>query len=434
MGYLQADVPVGHPDFGKAFPCECRRAEIEARRLANLRRVSNLEALSYMTFATFKTEMPGTPEDIRQNLRHASEMAKTFAASPRGWLVLRGGYGCGKTHLAAAIANERLARGEPVLFVIVPDLLDHLRAAFHPSSEELPYDQEFETVRAASLLILDDLGTQNTTAWAEEKLYQIINYRYNARLPTVITTNQEDEQIDPRLYSRMVDPHLSNIVTILAPDHRVGGVSVRRQTLSSLSAHRDQTFKSFNVSSKGEQGARKDKNLEQARDLAMNYAENPKDWLVFTGDYGCGKTHLAAAIANHREEKGLPALFIVVPDLLDHLRATFSPDSPVSYDRLFVEIKEAPLLILDDLGTESATSWAREKLFQLLDYRYASRKPTVITLADKTEVDPRLKSRLLDMARCEVHRIDASSYRDSEQREAEARSKRPTRGQRRAAK
>ncbi len=105
-----------------------------------------------------------------------------------------------------------------------------------------------------------------------------------------------------------------------------------------------------------------------------------------------------------------------MPDLLDHLRATFSPKSLVSYDQRFEEVRTAPLLILDDLGTQSATPWAKEKLFQLLNYRYNARLPTVITLAQESEVDERLKSRMLDISRCTVFEILAPSYRGERRR------------------
>ncbi len=136
----------------------------------------------------------------------------------------------------------------------------------------------------------------------------------------------------------------------------------------------------------------------------------------FIGTYGCGKTHLAAAIANYQltvPGRSIP-MFVVVPDLLDHLRATFSPTSPTTLDRLFEQVKSTPLLILDDLGTESATPWAREKLFQLLNYRYAARLPTVITTFSQVkELDERLASRMEDSSRCTVHGIIAPSYRGS---------------------
>ena len=80
--------------------------------------------------------------------------------------------------------------------------------------------------------------------------------------------------------------------------------------------------------------------------------------MVITGTYGSGKTHLAAAIANRQAELGHPPMFVMVPDMLDHLRATFNPNSPVSYDRRFDEIRAAPLLVLDDLGAASMKPWA----------------------------------------------------------------------------
>ncbi|MCJ7667353.1 MAG: ATP-binding protein, partial [Anaerolineae bacterium] len=186
LGYLYRDVAPGDPDFGRPILCQCKEKELAEKRLQDLRRAGNLGLLSRMTFESFKPQGYGLPPRQRENLKRAYELAKGFAQDPKGWLVLSGGYGCGKTHLAAAIANYRLGQGEPVLFVVVPDLLDHLRATFSPDSP-VAYDERFEMVRTAPLLILDDLGTQSSTPWAQEKLYQIINYRYNAQLPMVIT-------------------------------------------------------------------------------------------------------------------------------------------------------------------------------------------------------------------------------------------------------
>jgi len=409
------DVPAGHPDFARLFPCRCKLAELEAKRFSGLRKISNLGALSHMTFERFVLEGQGhLPKAQKITLEMAYNRARIFAEKAEGWLVLQGGFGCGKTHLAAAIANYRLQRGHPVLFVVVPDLLDHLRATYRPTSE-VAYDERFEQVRTAPLLILDDLGTQSTTPWAQEKLYQIVNYRYNERLPTVITTNCKLEEIDLRLRSRLVDSELTTVVHIRAPDYRRPAKEESSQSeLSSLIHHRDQTLDSFDPRTH-ELPADERENLKQAFLIAQEYAQNPQDWLVFTGTFGCGKTHLAAAIANYQVSQGHSALFIVVPDLLDHLRATFSPNSLISYDKRFEEVRTAPLLVLDDLGTESATPWAREKLFQLFNYRYNARLPTVITMQESVEeleeTNPRLSSRMLDFSRCTVFAIIAPSYR-----------------------
>lgn len=409
IGYLRQDVPVDHPHFGKLVPCECRLAEQEAVRTRQLRSISNLDTMARFTFDRFVPEGYGLVEEKRRNLRMAYDAARAFATRPEGWLVLLGSYGCGKTHLAAAIANEVVDRGEPAIFVVVPDLLDHLRATYSPYSD-VAYDQRFEEIRASSLLILDDLGAHSSTPWAQEKLFQLFNYRYNAQLPTVVTSNHQLEEIDIRIRSRLIDPDMAQIIKILAPDFRQSGVVHGMAELSSLALHADQTFDSFDLR-EHELDREKAENLKRAVAVAKDFAAKPRDWLAISGTYGCGKTHLAAAIANEVTNRGESALFVVVPDLLDHLRATFNPNSLTPYDKRFDEIRKAPLLILDDLGTESATPWAEEKLYQLFNYRYNARLPTVITMAQEVDLKPRLKSLIMDVGRCTPFVILVPSYR-----------------------
>jgi DNA replication protein DnaC len=424
LGFVREDVPVGHPHFGKLFPCRCKLAEIEQQRLDRLRALSNLKQLAHMTFDRFSPDAHGLSADQAAILRVAFDSARQYADRPEGWLVLLGGYGCGKTHLAAAIANQVIERGRPVLFVVVPDLLDHLRATFSPNSL-VSYDERFEEVRNAALLILDDLGTQSSTPWAQEKLYQILNYRYNARLPTVITSNNSLEDIDLRIRSRMVDPDLATLLIILAPDFRQSGVSQGQSDLSSLALLHDMTFERFSLR-QDELPAEERESLRHAFEFCRAYAEQPEDWLVLAGDYGCGKTHLAAAIANAQLAFGRSALFVVVPDLLDHLRATFSPASQARFDKRFEEVRTAPLLVLDDLGTESASPWAREKLYQLFNHRYNARLPTVITTSQPVdELDPRLRTRMLDQQRCTYLLVKAPSFRRSPQRRATRKERTP---------
>ncbi len=414
VGFLRRDVPVDHPDFGRAVPCVCKLRETQHAELDDLRKTSGLAHLTQMTFSAFRSEGIGLPPDKRKNLRDAHDSARAFASDPRGWLLLKGGYGCGKTHLAAAIANERLARSEAVLFIVVPDLLDHLRATFAPTSR-VTYDDRFESVKTAPLLILDDLGAQVTTQWAQEKLFQLFNYRYNAQLPTVITTNRELEEIDPRVRSRLADATFCKIVTLLAPDFRQGGVDTNGSGISNLAHYGDMTFESFNSRDDELKGDART-NLRRIIFTAKDYAEKPHGFIVFTGEYGCGKTHLAAAIANAISQRGGSASLVVVPDLLDHLRATFAPGSTVTYDQRFDETRSAPVLVLDDLGTENATPWAREKLFQIIDYRYVAKLPTIITIHREAEIDARIQSRIFDLARSSVNEILAPSYRTTHRR------------------
>jgi DNA replication protein DnaC len=409
-GFVRLQVPVGHPLFGKAVPCICKRRERRERRLARLLKDSNLQHLRGMTFDSFEVKQDVSNE-VKVSLQDALGLARDFAATPKGWLLFTGDYGSGKTHLAASIANYRIEHGQAALFVVVPDLLDYLRSAYAPNSPAT-YDERFEQVRGVELLILDDLGTQNSTPWAAEKLYQILNYRYNSELPTVITTNQNLADMDPRLASRLKDQALVHMVPIYATDSRTKG----NQAFGSLSPYGRFTFDSFSLR-QGELEPADSQSLAQTVALLRAWSENPVNWLLVRGDYGVGKTHLAAAVANRIASNGMSVLFVVVSDLLDHLRATYQPNSPVSYDQRFNEVRRARLLVLDDLGAQNATPWAQEKLFQILNYRYVSRLATILTVSDAgwENMDERLKSRLMDADVCKTIDIDVPTYRGTVQ-------------------
>jgi len=410
IGYLRFDVPPGHPKFGQVVPCVCRQSVLEQHRRKRLFAMSHLDELGHLTFETFQPRgRIGIGPQQAASLEQAYNTARQFAENPQGWLLLSGGYGCGKTHLAAAIANAVVAQGTAALFLTVPDLLDFLRFAY--GSQEDTFEARFEEIRQVPLLVLDDFGTQSATPWAQEKLFQILNFRYINRLPTVITTNLMLSEIEPRLRSRLQDPELVTHVHIQAPDYRRPVDDTGHSELSTLGLMSKYTFGNFSLREDERLPKRDAESLRKAFEAARAFAEEPSGWLVFNGPYGNGKTHLAAAIANYRAGVGYPPLFVVVPDLLDHLRATFSPNSAVSYDRRFEEIRTAPLLILDDLGTQATTPWAREKLYQLFNYRYNAELPTVITTAlSLEEIDARLRSRMLDPRLSRIYLISAPPY------------------------
>lgn len=410
VGYLRRDLPLGHPDFGKIIICKCRQGDIQRQVRDRLFRMSNLDELKHLTFENFERGgRIGIGPAQAKSLEQAYNTSRKFARSLEGWLLLQGRYGCGKTHLAAAVANFVVDLGIPALFITVPDLLDTLRFSY--SDRDAPFAERFEEIRQAKLLIMDDFGTQNATPWAQEKLFQIINYRYINNLPLLVTTNLSLDQIEGRIRSRLQDPDLVSRIQILAPDYRRPMDDTGHPEMSSLDLMTDRTFGNFSMRGGENLKQNQKKSLDNAFRAAQDFAEQPRGWLVFMGPYGSGKTHLAAAIANYRAATGIPPLFIMVPDLLDHLRSTFSPESGTSYDQRFNEIRTAPLLILDDLGTQSMTPWVKEKLYQLFNFRYNAKLPTVITTADPPEeIDPRIRSRLLDKRICRIFLITAPTY------------------------
>jgi DNA replication protein DnaC len=410
LGYYRIDLPPRHPEFGKVHVCTCRQSQITQQVRTRLFRLSHLDELAYLTFENFEPSgRIGLWPKQAESLQVAFNTAKQFAQSLNGWLLLMGGYGCGKTHLTAAIANFTVSMGVPTLFITVPDLLDSLRSAY--GEVESSFQERLDEIRQAPLLILDDFGTQNATPWAQEKLFQIINYRYTNRLPLVVTTNLNLDQLEERIHSRLEDPDLVTTVRILASDYRNPTGDLGHNKLSTLYQHADQTFSTFDLRKKEAAATGKPNNLQKAFDKAYEYAQNPEGWLVFQGVPNTGKTHLAAAIGNYYAETHAPPLFVGVPDLLDHLRATFSPSSTISLDQRFEEVRTASFLILDDLGVQSTSPWAREKLYQLINYRYNAKLPTVFTSTVPLEdMDARIRSRMIDRRLCTVFLIEAPPY------------------------
>ena len=404
--FVRVTASIDDPNFGRAVPCSCARAEDETERRERLLRYSRLGALERFTFETLLPQ--GRSSDARARERYvvAVEAARRFAEQPDGWLVLSGVPGCGKTHLAAAIVNRAIERGSPALFFTVADLLDRLRASYDDDAE-LAYDRLSEHVRGAPLLVLDDLDGYSETAWAREKFLQLVSHRFHAALPTVFTSVTVPEHADGRLGVRLSDPSLVQQFVLEEPP-RQHFIAIGGMTQDRLPAFAFETFRPGGHGLRGE--ARR--NLESAFRLARRWADQPEGWLVLLGANGTGKTHLAAAIASHRVEAGDRVAFATVPDLLDELRATFDPDSAERFDTMFRRLRDVDLLILDDLGAHQSSGWAQEKLYQLLNYRHLGRRPTVVTSdLELTKLEPRIASRLGDLQVATVYELRVPDYR-----------------------
>lgn len=409
LGFVRLDLPVEHPQFGKPVRCPNYNAAADSARIEKMRGISNLETYADRQFDNFQTDIPGLSPTQTNSLKHAWKVAYDYANNPRGWVLIVGEIGCGKTHLAAAIGHERVRHGDTVLFITAPDLLDHLRSTYGPTSE-VGYDEVFDRLRDAPMLILDDLGAENPSPWAREKLYQLINYRYSLALPTVITTNVDLDLIDARLRSRLMDTNLVRQMTIAAPDYRNGEQGLR-DPVSDLNIYSDMRFENFDIRSNA--SPEEQRNLKETLDSARAYAQRPQRWLVWLSKYhGSGKTHIAAAIANAFAEKGGDVVFLTASDLLDKLRRSFGSSGANQYDHIFRTVRDTELLVLDDLGAQNETAWGQEKLFQILNYRYVTVRPTVITTSVQKldDLGYRLVTRLMDRRRCDIREITARDY------------------------
>ncbi len=194
-----------------------------------------------MTFDSFDPNgAASSSHDQQVSLGGALEAAMDFAATDKpnpAWLYLHGEPGVGKTHLAVAVANIRATKGELVKFWFVPDLLDNLRQTF-ARDDESSYYNLFEAARNAQSLVLDDFAGHVMTDWAIEKLYQLLSFRYDHQLPTVITSqfmlwgaadNSRWNAIQDHpqwlaILSRLNDSAVVTSRLIAAPDYRNRGL------------------------------------------------------------------------------------------------------------------------------------------------------------------------------------------------------------------
>jgi DNA replication protein DnaC len=228
-----ADVPVGHPDFGKLIACRCT---VQRREAARQRRVqaalTELQAqmgtrLAQARFATFDLDRRLAPagnqervfslDEQRQMLAHALEVVQTWSAEPFGWLYLHGPPGGGKTHLAAAAVAAAAERGWEGSYASVPDLVTFVQAGFgdHSASGRIA------ALKTVPLLLLDDLGTENRSEYNQRLVFELLNARYNDDRPTVITSNLAVDRQEARLASRIHE--LATVLPLIVSDYRRGG-------------------------------------------------------------------------------------------------------------------------------------------------------------------------------------------------------------------
>lgn len=189
-----------------AVPCSC----MEKRKIENNFKYARLSRelincrFEKFSLGYYKDADPNNEDhgNAQKALKAAKEFVKNVQKNPHEvGLLFTGSVGSGKTYLAASIANELIESQQKLLFLIVPDLLDELRATFNNKSENTEYDL-LDIARTIPILILDDLGAHNYTEWSRNRIYTILNYRMNEQLPTIITTNLDFNDIEHHLGER----------------------------------------------------------------------------------------------------------------------------------------------------------------------------------------------------------------------------------------
>lgn len=113
---------------------------------------------------------------------------------PKG-LYLTGSFGSGKTYLVAALFNEMAKKGVKSALIYYPEFLRSLKSSFQSN-----YNEKFDYIKKAPLLLLDDIGAENCSAWSrDEVLGPILQYRMESHLPTFFTSNLTMDELETAL-------------------------------------------------------------------------------------------------------------------------------------------------------------------------------------------------------------------------------------------
>ncbi|MGI6684719.1 MAG: ATP-binding protein [Bacillota bacterium] len=204
-------------DGDVAYQCQCVKQRSVLKKFSSANMTPFLAANTFDKF-DFRFYSPHLRLDkdgptYRAMAEKAVEGAKLFVAryleerNGQG-VMFAGAVGSGKTFLAGAITNALLEHDRQVLFLVVPDFLDDIRATYQKQGE-FSEAELMDAARKTEVLILDDLGAHNFTEWTQNKIFSLINYRMNHGLPCVITTNlsisQMNEVIGERTVSRIIE-------------------------------------------------------------------------------------------------------------------------------------------------------------------------------------------------------------------------------------
>lgn len=174
------------------------------------------EKFRHRTFSRFDHSQN---EDAYNTAKYFADHFDDIRHSDKNSILFYGNTGTGKTHLAAAISNHVINENHhPVMFGTFIEFLDRIRSEFNDNTERTKHD-----MKTVPLLVIDDLGKEKQTVWSDQTLFEIINYRYEHRLPVVITTNLSWNSLptryDTAVISRLLE--MCIYVNVVGKDHRV---------------------------------------------------------------------------------------------------------------------------------------------------------------------------------------------------------------------
>lgn len=180
-------------DTLRVEPCGCQG---DLRRQQRLASASIPKRYEHCTLDTFREKSTV----LKNAKRRVQEFVDLWPNTPEGkGLLLMGGCGVGKTHLAVAALLEIINSGKPgrLVFSNFQDLIQEIQASFDADTATTKAEI-MRPILEADLLVLDELGSQKPTQFVQDILYYVINTRYNEERATIFTTNYYDRNADAK--------------------------------------------------------------------------------------------------------------------------------------------------------------------------------------------------------------------------------------------
>lgn len=196
--------------------CKCHKELLKSIERSDLVKIAPIEDC---TFDSFETKYYPDVERAERIKANCVKYATQYTTKSRN-IIFYGGTGLGKTHLSLAIANAVINRGYSVVYGTAQNLLNDLQNENFGRYDNIRYYEK--AVMNCDLLIIDDLGTEFKNSYTTAELYNIINSRILSRLPTIISTNftqnELEDKYDQRITSRIVGEY--SPLTLMGNDIR----------------------------------------------------------------------------------------------------------------------------------------------------------------------------------------------------------------------
>jgi len=170
--------------------CDC---QLRARNEAMVAAARIPKRYEHCELSNFTADFPGADRSLALSHLTATRFVDEFDPREGKGLLLVGGIGTGKTHLAVGILKELIAtRSASCLFCDYRELLKQIQNSYNDSVQATEL-QLLRPVFEAEVLVLDELGAVKPSEWVWDTVSLILNTRYNDRRTTIITTNFPDE-------------------------------------------------------------------------------------------------------------------------------------------------------------------------------------------------------------------------------------------------